>query len=150
MHAQIRDPRLAGKRQWREHGVSGRAHLDTVLDGSSRAATTPPPSAAQGRRSLSRADDLATHQVPAAQVDGVAAQLCPPERGSVTRSNGRFAGRLDFSYCVLAGQIAAARRAALRQQNYSYACGVVMRQVPAARADKVVARLGTHDAVLGK
>ena len=59
----------------------------------------------------------------------------------MTRSNGQFAKGLDSFDCALAGQIAAARRAALRQRNYSYACGVAMRHVPAAQADRVAVQL---------
>jgi mRNA-degrading endonuclease RelE of RelBE toxin-antitoxin system len=39
--------------------------LDTVLGGTGRAATSPPPSAAQGRRNHSRAQSCATRHVPA-------------------------------------------------------------------------------------
>jgi hypothetical protein len=64
----------------------------------------------------------------AGRQSGRSATLCPPECGSVTRSNGQFAGGRDSFDCALAGQIAAARRAALRVRNCSCAEGLVTRQ----------------------
>jgi len=102
--------------------------LDTVLGGSGRAATTPPPAqrrAAESfvRRWLGHAPSAccAGRQSRSATLS-TGARVCDPQR----RTN---YGTLQlFFACALAGQIAAARRAALRQQYYSYACGLVTRQ----------------------
>jgi len=102
-------------------------------------------------RHRSRVQGLVTRRGAAARADGVAAQLCPPERGSVAHRGGQFAGRLDFFNGALAGQVAAARRAALRQQNYSYAYGVAMRSgACCAGRQSRSATLSTINAVSGK